>query len=122
MINVLIVDDSRTSRKILRGTLEAEGFNIIGEAGDGVEGVAQFTELKPDVVTMDITMPNKDGIEALKDIIALDSSAKVVMVTAAGQKNKMIEALKAGACDFISKPFDAEVVVNTLKKVVNKVG
>lgn len=119
MANVLIVDDSKTSRKILRGTLEDAGFTIIGEACDGNEGVSMYKELKPDVVTMDITMPNKDGIMALTEIIGYDREAKVIMVTAAGQKIKMIEAIKAGASDFISKPFEPEMVVKTIKKVVS---
>lgn len=118
MANILIVDDSKTSRKILRGTLEEAGYTIVGEAVDGNEGINKYKELKPDVVTMDITMPNKDGIEALVEIMAYDSNAKVIMVTAAGQKNKMIEAIKAGAIDFIPKPFEPEAIINTLKKAV----
>jgi len=118
MINVLIVDDSKTSRKILRATLEEAGMNIIGEACDGNQAIEMYETLKPDVVTMDITMPNKDGIEAVNDIISKNREAKVIMVTAAGQKTKMVEAIKAGAVDFISKPFEPEVVVNTIKKVV----
>lgn len=118
MANVLIVDDSKTSRKILRGTLEDAGYTIIGEACDGNEGVAMYKELKPDVVTMDITMPNKDGIVALGEIMSFDPNAKVIMITAAGQKTKMIEAIKAGATDFIPKPFEPEYVTKTVEKVV----
>lgn len=118
MANILIVDDSKTSRKILRVTLEEAGYTVIGEAADGEEGVKKYKELKPDVVTMDITMPNKDGLDALTEIMAFDSNAKVIMVTAAGQKNKMIEAIKAGAVDFIPKPFEPEAIIVTLKKVV----
>ena len=118
MANILIVDDSKTSRKILRGALEEAGYTVVGEAADGNQGVDMYKELKPDVVTMDITIPNKDGIEALGEIMNYDSQAKVVMVTAAGQKTKMIEAIKAGAADFIQKPFEPETIISTIKKVV----
>ena len=97
MAKILIVDDSRTSRKMLRNILESNGHEIIDEAVNGQEGVQKFQALKPDVVTLDITMPVVDGVEALKMIKALDPESKVVMVTAAGQKNKMIECIKAGA-------------------------
>ena len=87
MAKILIVDDSRTSRKMLRNILESNGHEIIDEAVNGQEGVQKFQTLKPDVVTLDITMPVVDGVEALKMIKALDPESKVVMVTAAGQKN-----------------------------------
>lgn len=116
MAKILIVDDSRTSRKILRGILEELGYEVIGEATNGEEGVKMYEELKPDLVTLDITMPIMDGIDALKHIMAKDSSAKVVMVTAAGQKGNVVDALKLGAFDFISKPFEPEVISSSLKK------
>lgn len=106
MAKILIVDDSRTSRKMLRNILESNGHEIIDEAVNGQEGVQKFQALKPDVVTLDITMPVVDGVEALKMIKALDPESKVVMVTAAGQKNKMIECIKAGANEFLTKPFE----------------
>ena len=102
MAKILIVDDSRTSRKMLRNILESNGHEIIDEAVNGQEGVQKFQALKPDVVTLDITMPVVDGVEALKMIKALDPESKVVMVTAAGQKNKMIECIKAGANEFLN--------------------
>ena len=102
MAKILIVDDSRTSRKMLRNILESNGHEIIDEAVNGQEGVQKFQALKPDVVTLDITMPVVDGVEALKMIKALDPESKVVMVTAAGQKNKMIECIKAGANEFLT--------------------
>ena len=105
MAKILIVDDSRTSRKMLRNILESNGHEIIDEAVNGQEGVQKFQALKPDVVTLDITMPVVDGVEALKMIKALDPESKVVMVTAAGQKNKMIECIKAGANEFLTKPY-----------------
>lgn len=117
MADVLIVDDSRTSRKILRGILEENGHNVIAEARDGASGVLLYQELKPNIVTMDVTMPKMDGIEALKKLKEYDPDAKVIMVTAAGQKSKMIEAIKAGASEFVSKPYQAE----QMKEVINKV-
>ena len=115
--NILIVDDSRTSRKILKGILEGEGYEVVGEATNGQEGYDRYAELKPDVVTMDITMPVLDGIEALKKIKSEYPDAKVVMVTAAGQKTKMVEAVQNGASEFVSKPFEPE----QLKKIIDKV-
>lgn len=118
MAKILIVDDSRTSRKILKGILEGEGYEIVGEATNGQEGYEKYIELKPDVVTMDITMPVLDGIEALKKIKADHPEAKVVMVTAAGQKTKMVEAVQNGANEFVSKPFEPEQLKTIIDKVV----
>ena len=120
MATVLMVDDSRTSRKMLRAVLERGNFEIIGEAVNGEEGYLKYKELRPDLVTMDITMPTMDGIESLTLINHADANAKVVMITAAGQKEKMVEALKRGAEEFITKPFDETEVLNTLNKVINK--
>lgn len=115
MKNVLIVDDSRTSRRILRDILERAGYSIEGEAINGKEGVELYARLKPDIVTMDITMPEMDGIEALKEIKEEFPDAKVVMITAAGQKDKMMEAVKLGATEFVSKPFVEETVIEALE-------
>ncbi len=120
MAKILIVDDSMTSKKFLRNMLERAGCEIIGEASDGQEGIDKYKELKPDVVTMDITMPIKNGIEALEEIIEYDSNAKVVMVTAAGQNTNMVEALKLGAADFIQKPFEIEQISAVIKKVLEE--
>lgn len=117
MAKILIIDDSRTSRKLLRGILEENGHEIIDEATNGQEGVQKFQSAKPDIVTMDITMPVLDGIEALKMIKALKSDAKVVMVTAAGQKNKMIDCIKLGADEFLTKPFDKEEIASVINKL-----
>lgn len=119
MAKILIVDDSRTSRKMLRNILESNGHEIIDEAINGQEGVQKFQALKPDVVTLDITMPVVDGVEALKMIKALDPESKVVMVTAAGQKNKMIECIKAGANEFLTKPFEQQEIVDVINKMSN---
>lgn len=118
MAKILIVDDSRTSRKILKGILENEGYEVVGEATNGLEGYDQYVALKPDVVTMDITMPVLDGIEALKKIMSDYPDAKVVMVTAAGQKTKMVEAVQNGASEFVSKPFEPEQLKEIIEKVI----
>lgn len=118
MANILIVDDSRTSRRILRSILEEAGHVIVGEATNGQEGFDQYMELKPDLVTMDITMPVMTGVESLKKIMEADGKAKVVMVSAAGQQHNMLEAVQNGAADFISKPFDVDSIKNMVKKVV----
>jgi two-component system chemotaxis response regulator CheY len=117
--SILIVDDSKTSRKLLRELLETNGFEIAGEAVDGEEGYQMFKSLHPDLVTMDITMPKMDGIESLSLIRHVDENAKVIMITAAGQREKMVEALKRGAEDFLTKPFDANRVVETIKEVLD---
>lgn len=119
MATVLIVDDSRTPRKILRAALEKGGFSVIGEAANGEDGYLKYKELHPDIVTMDITMPTMDGIESLSLIKRENKDAKVVMITAAGQKEKMVEALKRGAEEFIMKPFDEPEVLETLNRVAD---
>ncbi|MBR4671255.1 MAG: response regulator [Butyrivibrio sp.] len=116
MKSVLIVDDSRTSRRILRDILERAGYSVIGEAVDGQEGFDEYVKLSPDIVTMDITMPGVDGIESLKLIKKNNPDAKVVMITAAGQKEKMLEAVKYGAVEFVAKPFVEETVIDALSK------
>lgn len=117
MATVLIVDDSRTSRRILRNMLEANGYDIVGEAENGEIGYLKYKELLPDIVTMDITMPNMDGIESLSLIKRENADAKVVMITAAGQKEKMVDALKRGADEFITKPFEEKEIINVLNKI-----
>ncbi len=120
MAKVLIVDDSKTSRRILKGILEGCGHEVIAEAENGDEGFIKYREVKPDIVTMDITMPKMDGIECLKVIKHFDAEAKVVMVTAAGQKEKMLEAVKNGAAEFITKPFEKEDIEKALKNIEEK--
>lgn len=119
MANILIIDDSKTSRKVLRNLLEADGHVIVGEAVNGEDGVAKYKEFHPDITTLDITMPVLDGIEALKLIMNEDEKAKVVMVTAAGQKNKMVDALKHGATEYISKPFEPDQITSIISKLID---
>ncbi len=119
MANILIVDDSRTSRKILREILEEAGHTVIAEGVNGEDGYLKYKEVRPDLVTLDITMPKLDGIEALQLIKKFDEDVKVIMITAAGQKEKMIQAIKYGASEFIAKPYEAEEVKQIVDKVLN---
>ena len=120
MAKILIVDDSITSRKVLRNILEAKGHTIIGEASNGYDGIQKYIELEPDLTTMDITMPDLDGIEALHQITTYNPAAKVIMVTAAAQQNKMLEALKYGATDFLQKPFVPDKITNMVDLVLDR--
>lgn len=116
MPSVLIVDDAAFMRTTIRELLADQGWEILGEAENGAEAVALYEQLKPDVVTMDITMPEMDGLQALQQILALDRSARVVMCSAMGQQAMVIEAIQAGAKDFIVKPFRPERVLDALGK------
>ncbi|NLG02760.1 MAG: response regulator [Clostridia bacterium] len=118
--SVLVVDDSKMSRNLLKTLLEDEGYSVIAEAGDGEQALAAYKQYKPDLVTLDITMPKMDGIEALQLILKADSSAKVIMITAAGQQSKLIKALKYGAKKFITKPFEKEEVIANVNEVMDK--
>lgn len=115
---VLITDDAAFMRTTLRNVLEKEGFEVVGEAANGQEAVEQYQALRPDVVTMDITMPVMNGIDAIKEIMKIDSGAKIVVCSAMGQKPMVIDALSAGAKDFLVKPFEPERVVEALRKVL----
>jgi two-component system chemotaxis response regulator CheY len=117
---ILVADDARFMRQLIREIIEPEGFEVVGEAADGRAVVEEFTRLAPDVVTMDIVMPKRSGIDAVKEILALDPSAKIVMVSALGQEALVMEALQAGAADYVVKPFKPDVVIATLRKVVEK--
>jgi two-component system chemotaxis response regulator CheY len=118
MKKVLIVDDAAFMRLTLKTMLEKNGFEIVGEAENGAVGVKKYNELKPDIVTMDITMPIMDGIQALKEIRDFDSEAKIVMVSAVGQKPFICEAVVLGAKSFIVKPFNEEHVVKVLSHIL----
>lgn len=117
MANIMIVDDSRTSRKVLREILERNGHTVIGEAVNGEDGYLKYKELRPDVVTMDITMPVMDGMESLSLIKHENPKAVVLMITAAGQKEKMLESIKRGADEFIMKPFNEPEIVAALERI-----
>ena len=120
MVRILVADDASFMRQMIREIVEAGGFEVCGEASDGVEAVDEFKRLQPDVVTMDIVMPRKSGIDAVRGIVAIDPGACVVMCSALGQETLVTEAIQAGAKDFIVKPFKPDAVIETLKKVLEK--
>ena len=115
---ILIVDDAAFMRMMLKDILSKNDFEVVGEAENGKAAVAAYQKLQPDIVTMDITMPEMNGIDAVKEIKAIDASAKVVMVSAMGQQPMVIEAIQAGAVDFIVKPFQPDRVVEALNKAL----
>jgi len=115
--SVLIVDDASFMRLNLKQILEEDEYEIVGEAENGREAVEKYQNLEPDIVTMDITMPEMDGLEAIKAIKDIDPGANIVVVSAMGQQKMVIEAIEAGAEDFIVKPFKDERVIEALKKV-----
>ena len=117
---VLVVDDSKTSRKILTDVLTRMGLEVIGEAVNGEEGFLKYKELRPDIVTMDITMPVMNGLESLLLIKHEDENAKVVMITAAGQKNNLMQAVKAGAEEFLTKPLEEEEIRRVIGELTAK--
>lgn len=118
MARILLCDDSSFMRMMLKKVIVDMGHEIVGEAADGRQAVQMYRKLKPNLTTMDITMPNMDGIEAVKHIHEEDPLARIVMVTAIGQRAIITEALKAGASDFIVKPFDPEQVKATVEKIL----
>jgi two-component system chemotaxis response regulator CheY len=117
---VLIADDASFMRQMIREIIEPEGYEVVGEATNGIEAVDQFEELHPDIVTMDIVMPKRSGIDAVKGILAKHPDAKIVMCSALGQETLVMEALQAGARDFIVKPFKPDSVISTLSKILEK--
>ena len=120
MARVLIADDASFMRQMIREIIEPEGHEVGGEATNGIEAVDLFEELMPDLVTMDIVMPKRSGIDAVKAILAKHPTACIVMCSALGQETLVMEALQAGARDFIVKPFKPDSVISTLKKIVEK--
>ena len=116
--NILICDDAAFMRMMIKDILTKNGYNIAGEAENGAKAVEKYNELKPDLVLMDITMPETDGIEALKKIKAGDPNAMVIMCSAMGQQAMVIESIQSGAKDFIVKPFQADRVIEAVKKVI----
>ena len=116
--NILICDDAAFMRMMIKDILSKNGYNIAGEAENGLKAIEKYNELKPDLVLMDITMPEMDGIEALKKIKEADPNATIIMCSAMGQQAMVIEAIQSGAKDFIVKPFQPERVLEAVKKVV----
>lgn len=116
MARILVVDDATFMRMMLKDILTKGGHEVIGEAGDGNEGIKKYKELNPDLVTLDITMPDMDGIQCLKNIKAFDRDAKIIMCSAMGQQAMVVEAIHSGANDFIVKPFQSDRVLEAIAK------
>ena len=119
MARVLVVDDAAFMRKMVSDAIVKGGHEVVGEAGNGNEAVARYQELRPEVTTLDITMPEKDGLQALQEIMALDPSARVVMCSALGQESKVLESIKIGAKDFVVKPFQPDRVLGAVDKALS---
>ncbi|MFC0188885.1 response regulator [Fictibacillus iocasae] len=115
---ILVVDDAAFMRMMIKDILTKNGFDVVGEAADGAQAIEKFNEVSPDLVTMDITMPEMDGITALKEIKKTHPEAKVIMCSAMGQQAMVIDAIQAGAKDFIVKPFQADRVIEAIKKTL----
>lgn len=115
---ILIVDDAAFMRMMIKDILTKNNFEVVGEAADGLQAIEKYEELKPDLVTMDITMPEMDGIEALKKIKEKHPSATIIMCSAMGQQAMVIDAISAGAKDFIVKPFQADRVIEAIEKAL----
>lgn len=116
---ILIVDDAAFMRMMIKDILTKNGYQVVGEAADGAQAVELYKEHHPDLVTMDITMPEMDGITALKEIKKINPNAKVIMCSAMGQQAMVIDAIQAGAKDFIVKPFQADRVLEAIGKTLN---
>jgi two-component system, chemotaxis family, chemotaxis protein CheY len=119
MARVLVVDDAAFMRKLLTDALVSGGHEVVGEAGNGIEAVERWQELQPELTTLDITMPEKDGLSALAEIMSIDPSAKVIMCSALGQEGKVLEAVKLGAKDFVVKPFQPPRVLEAVDKALS---
>lgn len=118
-MSILIVDDAAFMRINLKNILEKAGYEVIGEAENGKDAIRKYKDLEPELVTMDITMPEMDGIEAVKEIRGIDSSANIIMCSAMGQQSMVVEAIEAGAQDFIVKPFEDDRVIEAVEKAIN---
>jgi two-component system, chemotaxis family, chemotaxis protein CheY len=118
MARVLVVDDAAFMRKVLTDALTSGGHEVVGEAGDGNAALAAFTELRPELTTLDITMPELDGLATLRELMAIDPGARVVICSALGQEAKVIDAIRLGARDFVVKPFDAERLLGAVEKAL----
>ena len=115
---ILLVDDAAFMRMMLKDILVKNGYEVLGEAENGLKAVEKYKELNPDLVIMDITMPEMDGIEAVKEIKKINPSAVVIMCSAMGQQSMVIEAIQSGAKDFIVKPFQADRIIEAVRKVI----
>jgi two-component system chemotaxis response regulator CheY len=118
MAHVLVVDDAAFMRKVVSDALASAGHEVVGEANTGAEAVLRYQELRPELTTLDITMPEKDGLTALAEIMAIDPSARVLICSALGQESKVIESIKLGAKDFVVKPFQSERLLEAVGKAL----
>jgi two-component system chemotaxis response regulator CheY len=116
---VLIVDDATFMRMMIKDILLKNGYEVVGEAENGLEAVEKYQELKPDIVTMDVTMPEMDGITAIKEIRKIDPNAKIIVCSAMGQQLMVMEAIQSGAKDFVVKPFQQDRVIQALQKALS---
>lgn len=122
MKRLLIVDDALFMRRLIAGVARDAGWDVAGEAGDGEQAIAMYSELKPDLTTMDLVMPVMGGLEALQRIRDVDPDAQVVVITAVDQKQSVMDAIRLGAIDFVVKPFDRDRVASLLRKVAEREG
>lgn len=118
MAKILIVDDAAFMRMMLKDILTKGGHDVVGEAENGLVAIQKYSELKPDIVTMDITMPEMEGVEAVKEIRKKDANAKIVMCSAMGQQGMVVQAIQAGAKDFIVKPFQGDRVLDAIRRAI----
>ncbi len=117
-VRILIVDDAIFMRKMIGDILRKEGYEICGEAENGIEAIKKYKELGPDLVTMDIIMPDMSGIDAVQEIVNIDSNAKILMVSAMGQQSLVVEAIQKGAKDYVIKPFQPSRVLEAVERVL----
>ncbi|TES92081.1 MAG: response regulator [Candidatus Cloacimonadota bacterium] len=117
-VNILIVDDAIFMRKMIGDILRKEGYEICGEAENGIEAISKYKELHPDLVTMDIIMPDMSGIDAVQEIVNFDSNARILMVSAMGQQSLVVEAIQKGAKDYVIKPFQPSRVLEAVERVL----
>lgn len=119
-VTFLVVDDAIFMRTVLKKMLTEAGFNVIGEAGNGLQAIEMAEQLKPDIITLDITMPEMDGIEAIEKILEVSPDTRIIMCSAMGQHSKVVEAIKRGARDFVVKPFEKTRVLQAIYNVMNR--
>ena len=119
-VTFLVVDDTIFMRTVLKKMLTEAGFNVIGEAGNGIQAIEMAQQLKPDIITLDITMPEMDGIEAIEKILEVSPDTRIIMCSAMGQHSKVVEAIKRGARDFVVKPFEKTRVLQAIYNVMNR--
>ncbi len=120
MAKVMIVDDAKFMRALIKKALEDAGFEVVGEADTGESAIRIFKEVKPDIVTLDIVMPDKSGIDVLKEILSISPNTKVIMISAMGQTDMISEALSIGAKDYVVKPFQPQTLVDVIKRVLEQ--